>query len=294
MSAEDYDPPTDPLQILHDDHELLAVNKPASLLSVPGKGAHLADCLLTRVQEVFPTALLVHRLDRDTSGVMVFALTPHAQRHLGLQFERRKTKKTYIARVWGEMIGDEGTVDLPLIVDWPNRPLQKVCHETGKPAQTDWRVLRRGGGETRVRLHPLTGRSHQLRVHMLSLGHPILGDPFYASGAARDFPRLMLHAERLKLRHPDGGRRRRRPRRQHWKPENSRGVAATGESGSARFSGRSPVRSGSSLGNDGIVRKPKSNRAVGNERPELGPGDGNRPSRRRWSMRWACWLSVTT
>jgi len=205
MSAWDYDPPTDPLQILHDDHELLAVNKPAGLLSVPGKGAHLADCLLTRVQEVFPTALLVHRLDRDTSGVMVFALTPHAQRHLGLQFERRKTKKTYVARVWGEMAEDAGTVDLPLIVDWPNRPLQKVCHQTGKPAQTDWRVLRRGGGETRVRLHPLTGRSHQLRVHMLSLGHPILGDPFYASGEALNHPRMMLHAEELRVHHPDGG-----------------------------------------------------------------------------------------
>ena len=205
MSAEDYDPPQEPLKILHEDHEVLAVEKPAGLLSVPGRGPHLADCLLSRVVAAYPTALLVHRLDRDTSGVMVFALTPHAQRHLGLQFERRHTRKTYVARVWGEVAEDAGTVDLPLIVDWPNRPLQKVCHETGKQAITDWKVVRRGDGETRMRLPPLTGRSHQLRVHMLSLGHPILGDPFYASGPARDFPRMMLHAEELRLRHPDGG-----------------------------------------------------------------------------------------
>ncbi|PHQ79469.1 MAG: RNA pseudouridine synthase, partial [Thalassobium sp.] len=126
--------------------------------------------------------------------------------HLGLQFEKRQTKKTYVARVWGEMAEKTGTVDLPLIVDWPNRPLQMVCHETGKPAQTDWRVVRSGGGETRVRLMPKTGRSHQLRVHMLSLGHPILGDPFYATGVARDYDRMMLHSETLQFRHPDGGK----------------------------------------------------------------------------------------
>ncbi len=204
MSSE-YNPPQDPLEILHDDHEILIVNKPTGLLSVPGKGEHLADCLITRVQDVFPQALLVHRLDRDTSGVMVFALTPHAQRHLGLQFEKRQTKKTYVARVAGRLEPKTGTVDLPLIVDWPNRPLQKVCHETGKPAVTDWRVLKASDTESRVRMFPKTGRSHQLRVHMLALGHPILGDPFYATGAALDHPRLMLHSEELRLRHPDGG-----------------------------------------------------------------------------------------
>ena len=205
MSSE-YTPPNDPLVILHHDHELLVVDKPAGLLSVPGKGPELADCLIARIQAVFPEALLVHRLDRDTSGVMVFALTPHAQRHLGLQFEKRQMKKTYVARVWGEMAEKEGTVDLPLIVDWPNRPLQHVNHETGKQALTDWKVMRTEGGNTRVRLFPKTGRSHQLRVHMLALGHPILGDPFYAEGEARAAPRLMLHAESLRLRHPDGGR----------------------------------------------------------------------------------------
>lgn len=201
-----YDPPQDPLEILYDDHEIVIVAKPAGLLSVPGKGAELADCLLARLARVFPQVLLVHRLDRDTSGVMVFALTPHAQRHLGLQFEKRQIRKVYVARVWGRMQEDTGTIDLPLIVDWPNRPRQMVCHDTGKAALTDYKVMRRGQSETRVRLMPKTGRSHQLRVHMLALGHPILGDPFYATGPARDAPRLMLHSEALKLRHPDGGR----------------------------------------------------------------------------------------
>ena len=147
------------------DHEILIVGKPDGLLSVPGKGAHLAECLLSRVQAAFPEALLVHRLDRDTSGVMVFAL----------------------------------------IVDWPNRPRQMVDHENGKAALTEWRVQRSNESETRIRLFPQTGRSHQLRVHMLAIGHPILGDPFYAEGPARKFSRMMLHSESLRLRHPDGG-----------------------------------------------------------------------------------------
>ena len=203
--SDDYHPPQEPLRILHEDAHVIAVDKPTGLLSVPGKGAHLADCLLSRVQAVFPDALLIHRLDRDTSGVIVFALTPHAQRHIGLQFEKRQTKKTYVARIARRLEPKTGTVDLPLIVDWPNRPRQMVCHETGKPAQTDWRVLRANDSESRVRLMPRTGRSHQLRVHMLALGHPILGDPFYATGDARDHPRLMLHSEELRLRHPEGG-----------------------------------------------------------------------------------------
>lgn len=201
----EYCPPQDPLVILHEDAEVLLVDKPAGLLSVPGKGPHLADCLITRVQTVFPDALLVHRLDRDTSGVMIFALTPYAQRHLGLQFEKRMTRKTYVARVWGVPEQSSGTIDLPLIVDWPNRPLQMVCHETGKAAQTDWRLLKDEGETARVRLSPRTGRSHQLRVHMLSMGHPILGDPFYASGPALDYPRMMLHSEELRFNHPQGG-----------------------------------------------------------------------------------------
>ncbi|HID07059.1 MAG TPA: RNA pseudouridine synthase [Armatimonadetes bacterium] len=202
----EYNPPDEPLNILYHDHELLLVDKPTGLLSVPGKGPELADCLISRIQAVFPDALGVHRLDRDTSGVMVFAMTRHAQRHLNLQFERRMVKKTYIARVFGKVAEREGRVDLPLIVDWPNRPKQHVNHETGKQAITDWKVLRYGENETRLRLTPQTGRSHQLRVHMLEIGHAILGDPFYATGPARDAPRLMLHAESIRVRHPDGGK----------------------------------------------------------------------------------------
>lgn len=200
-----YAPPDVPLDVVHVDHEILVVGKPEGLLSVPGKGEHLADCLLSRVQAAFPDALLVHRLDRDTSGVMVFALTAHAQRHLGLQFEKRHIKKTYVARVWGEMTEKTGIVDLPLAVDWPNRPRQIVDHENGRPALTEWRTQRSGNGETRLRLFPKTGRSHQLRVHCLALGHPILGDPLYATGEALQYPRMMLHSESLRLRHPDGG-----------------------------------------------------------------------------------------
>ncbi|MBK4214486.1 RNA pseudouridine synthase [Paracoccus caeni] len=205
MTDFTYTPPVEAPEILHADHEILVVGKPSGLLSVPGKGEHKADCAIERLRGAFPTILLVHRLDQDTSGVMVFGLTPHAQRNLSKQFEDRKTKKTYVARLAGRLEPKTGTVDLPLIVDWPNRPRQKVDHETGKPAQTDWRVMRASDEETRVRLFPLTGRSHQLRVHMAELGHPILGDPLYATGAAADHPRLMLHAESLRLRHPDSG-----------------------------------------------------------------------------------------
>ncbi|NKX45525.1 RluA family pseudouridine synthase [Roseicyclus persicicus] len=200
-----YAPPDAPLDVIHADDHLLVLNKPAGLLSVPGRGEHLADCLMERARAAFPTALLVHRLDMDTSGVMVFALTPHAQRHLGQQFEHRQTKKVYVARVWGAVAEAEGEIDLPLCVDWPNRPRQHVNWEKGKPAKTAWRRIRVEDGTTRMRLYPRTGRSHQLRVHMKEIGHPILGDPFYAEGAARAFPRLMLHAESLKLKHPEGG-----------------------------------------------------------------------------------------
>lgn len=203
---DEYSPPQEPLKVIDHDHHLLLVDKPPGLLSVPGKGEHLADCLMSRVLAVFPEALLVHRLDRDTSGLMVFALSKMAQRNLNKQFEEQRPKKVYVARVWGTVAEKNGTVDLPLIVDWPNRPLQMVDHENGKPSITDWRVVRRLDNETRVRLYPQTGRSHQLRVHMREIGHPIMGDPFYASGEARKAPRLMLHAESLKFGHPDGGR----------------------------------------------------------------------------------------
>ena len=192
--------------VLHADHQILVVCKPPGLLSVPGKGPEGADCVIERLRGAYPEVLLVHRLDRDTSGVMVFAMTPHAQRHLGLQFERRQVDKHYLAVVAGTPEAEAGRIDLPIIVDWPNRPRQKVCHQTGRAAVTDWRRLGAVGTGTRVLLEPRTGRSHQLRVHMAALGHPILGDTLYAEGAARTHPRLMLHAERLGFRHPDGGR----------------------------------------------------------------------------------------
>ena len=202
--SSEYNPPQVPLEVLHHDADVLAVVKPEGLLSVPGKGEHLADCMMARVEAAFPTALQVHRLDRDTSGVMVFALTPHAQRFLSMEFEKRRAKKVYVARVRGVLEPKTGTVDLPLTVDWPNRPRQMVCHETGREAVTDWRVQRFEDGTTRVKLMPKTGRSHQLRVHMASLGHPILGDPLYGGGAD-EAPRMMLHAEELRINSPDSG-----------------------------------------------------------------------------------------
>ena len=201
-----YAPSDDPIEIIHMDESLLIVNKPSGLLSVPGRLDEHKDSLETRLRDIYPETLLVHRLDVPTSGVMVFALTKAAQRHIGMQFEKRQTRKTYVARVWGHMAEDSGHIDLPLIVDWPNKPRQKVCHETGKPSQTDWVVLEREAETTRVRLHPKTGRTHQLRVHLMAIGHSILGDRFYADDdALMAADRLQLHAEELALRHPVGG-----------------------------------------------------------------------------------------
>jgi tRNA pseudouridine32 synthase/23S rRNA pseudouridine746 synthase len=207
-AAMEYRPPATPAAVLHADAEILVVAKPAGLLSVPGKGAALADCLIERLRQGYPDVLLVHRLDRDTSGVMVFARTARAQRHLGLQFEKRQTAKSYVALVAGVPARRGGRIDLPIAVDWPNRPRQMICHATGRPAVTDWQVLGEPppAGPTRVQLVPQTGRSHQLRLHMATLGHPILGDTLYSDDGPAH-PRLMLHAARLGLRHPDGGRR---------------------------------------------------------------------------------------
>lgn len=210
-----YDPPQEPfLEVLHEDELLLVVSKQSGLLSVPGKAPEHADCVEARAKAHCPEARIVHRLDMDTSGVMVLAKTPEAHRHLGLQFERRKTAKSYIADVWGQPEQSNGTVDLPLRCDWPNRPKQMVCHEHGRSAVTHWEVLGKPEGfsaeqpVTRVRLTPITGRSHQLRVHMLSLGLPIVGDRFYAQGdALAASSRLHLHAEMLTVHHPQGGER---------------------------------------------------------------------------------------
>lgn len=197
-----YDPPDTPLEILHEDAQILVLNKPAGLLTVPGKLANRQDCLITRLQAARWDALTVHRLDCDTSGVIIFARTKQAQGFLGQEFEQRRAQKSYVARVHGRIAEDQGTIDLPMGSDWDYRPRQKIDLENGRPAQTDWQVIDRSADETRVRLTPHTGRSHQLRVHMLALGHPILGDQIYAPETSRDYLRLMLHAETLSLHHP--------------------------------------------------------------------------------------------
>jgi tRNA pseudouridine32 synthase/23S rRNA pseudouridine746 synthase len=197
------DPSSGPaLPLVHADAQILVLDKPSGLLTVPAKPPGPQDCLEGRVRAAWPEALLVHRLDRDTSGLIVFARTRLAQRHLGWQFERRQVAKEYVARVAGRVDGEVGCIDLPLACDWPSRPRQMVT-PAGKRARTDWEVIGREPGATRLRLRPLTGRSHQLRVHLAVLGHPILGDPLY--GDAASAVRLQLHAESLAFRHPDGG-----------------------------------------------------------------------------------------
>ncbi len=200
-----YIPPahTDAL-FLYQDAELLVLNKPSGLLSVPGRGDDKADCAASRAQAEFSDALVVHRLDMSTSGILVMARGIDAQRALSRSFELRATEKRYIAVVDGRLEG-EGEVNLPLITDWPNRPRQMVDLERGKPAQTRWRALEYDprNDATRVELIPITGRTHQLRVHMLALGHPMLGDDLYASpqGLAKA-ARLLLHACFLSIPHP--------------------------------------------------------------------------------------------
>jgi tRNA pseudouridine32 synthase / 23S rRNA pseudouridine746 synthase len=199
------------MRLVHLDAGLVVVDKPSGLHSVPAKPPGPQDCAEARVRAAFPEARLVHRLDRDTSGLMVFARSALAQRHLGWQFERRQVSKGYVARVAGRVAGEAGRIDLPLACDWPNRPRQMVCRERGRPALTDWRVIaREPAAATRLALAPHTGRSHQLRVHCMALGHPILGDPLYGDPPRRDdgpVLRLQLHAERLAFRHPIGGAR---------------------------------------------------------------------------------------
>lgn len=199
-----YTPPADlGLNIIHQDTDIVVVSKPSGLLSVPGRAETHKDCLETRVQQEFPTARIVHRLDMDTSGIMVMAMHADSHRHLGIQFEKRKVKKTYIAQICGQPEADSGRVDLPIRCDWENRPRQIVDHDQGKAAQTDWKVIKRSEDTTRIALYPVTGRTHQLRVHMQQLGHPILGDDFYAhEDAFKAADRLCLHAQDLGLYHP--------------------------------------------------------------------------------------------
>lgn len=201
-------PPHQGLDILYRDESLLLVNKPAGLLSVPGRGEQHRDSLWWRVSLEFPSALVVHRLDMATSGVMLLALNKETQRRMNEQFRERRVQKAYRAVVAGRPASDSGAVDLPLITDWPNRPRQKVDLQSGKPSLTHYRLLDYRAGEdcSRMELVPVTGRSHQLRVHMQALGHAILGDRLYASPALQQrAERLLLHARRLSFSHPFSG-----------------------------------------------------------------------------------------
>jgi len=194
------------LMVVHRDDALVAVDKPAGMLSVPGRGADKQDCAAARVAEQWPDALIVHRLDMATSGLLVFARGAPAQRRLSMAFAGREVHKRYEAVVHGLVHHDSGEIDLPLMADWPNRPLQKVDHH-GKPSLTRYRVLSRDEAlqRTRLALEPVTGRSHQLRVHLQAIGHPIVGDELYDPARASTSPRLLLHACELRLPHPVSG-----------------------------------------------------------------------------------------
>lgn len=196
------------VETLHVDDAFLLVNKPSGLLSVPGKNPLNSDCLISRVQQSYPEARIVHRLDMDTSGIMVLAIGAESHRALSKQFEQRLTHKEYTAIVYGVVENNEGAIELPLICDWPNRPKQMVCHTAGKQALTHYEVLERLEDRTRLLLKPVTGRSHQLRVHTMAIGHPILGCEFYAPPEAfKMASRLQLHATRLHINHPVTGQR---------------------------------------------------------------------------------------
>lgn len=204
-----YQPPTEPwLEVIYQDKDLIVLNKPSGLLTNPGRGPHLADCLLSRVQQQYPLAQLVHRLDMATSGVVVIALRRKAEAALKLQFANRSVSKRYLAMVWGTLAQTSGSIDVPLIADAENLPKQKVCLQTGKTAVTHYTVLQQLTDRALVELRPVTGRSHQLRLHMLHLGHPILGDAFYAhTEALAAASRLQLHAASLQLNQPYNGER---------------------------------------------------------------------------------------
>jgi len=193
----------EPTVVLYEDDDLVVVIKPHLLLSVPGRHPINRDSLISRLQLRYPEAKAVHRLDLDTSGIMVVPKHASSLSELARQFQQREVEKEYTAIVWGELKDDTGTVDLPIATDWPNRPKQKICADTGKSAVTHFEVLARDANSSLVRLRPITGRSHQLRIHMASLGHPILGCDMYAHDEAlHSASRLLLHATRLKFRLP--------------------------------------------------------------------------------------------
>ena len=207
-SQSTYTPPPDcGLDVIYRDQYLLAVSKPSGLLSVPGRGVDKTDSMATRVQAEYADALVAHRLDRDTSGLLVFPRGAKMHRQISMMFEAREMQKSYVAVVLGKLDREQGEIDLPLIVDWPNRPRHIVDTVNGKPSQTRYQVLSYDAktDSSRVALEPLTGRTHQLRVHMQALGHPILGDTLYGGNADRSHPRLLLHAHTLDFKHPVSG-----------------------------------------------------------------------------------------
>ncbi|AKE52145.1 pseudouridine synthase [Kangiella geojedonensis] len=200
-----------PVRIIRPNKNFLFVAKPAGLLTIPGRHEENKDCLITRLQNhpKSQTATVVHRLDMATSGIMVVALSKMAHREISRQFEHRETQKHYIAVVDGLVEKDQGVIDKPMIADWPNRPKQKIDFDDGKKAITEWQVLERDtkNNRTRLKLTPITGRSHQLRLHCLELGHPILGCNLYSkNGSEHKAPRLLLHAESLTITDPKTGK----------------------------------------------------------------------------------------
>ncbi|MDE2309782.1 MAG: RluA family pseudouridine synthase [Betaproteobacteria bacterium] len=195
------------LDLIYRDESLIVVNKPAGLLAVPGRGADKQDCLSARIQQEYPDALIVHRLDMATSGLLLFARGAEMQRCLSRLFREHKVKKRYAAVVKGRVDPATGEVNLPIAADWPNRPLRKIDAELGKPSLTRYCLLAHdaGANTSRVELEPVTGRTHQLRVHMAAIGHPIVGDALYGEEAGKRAGRLLLHARMLSLVHPLSG-----------------------------------------------------------------------------------------
>ncbi len=192
------------IEELYVDDEIIVINKPPKLLSVPGR--YEPDSAVTRLQQVYGDIHVIHRLDNDTSGIIVYGRNKKALTAIQQQFEKQNTHKIYEALVIGSVSGNQGCINMPICVDWPNRPLQMISHTQGRYALTRWKKLDDSGQVSRMELYPKTGRSHQLRLHMRALGHAIVGDPFYAPESAAENPRMMLHARELSFCHPVSGR----------------------------------------------------------------------------------------
>lgn len=207
MQIFTYTPPSIPwLDIRYQDRDIIVINKPSGLLSNPGRAANTFDCAINRLLQRYPETILVHRLDCATSGIMVFALNKKAESNIKTQFQNRMSKKTYIAEVQGHIVDEEGVIELAMKPDTERPPLQQVAQD-GKPSKTYFKVLEHRQSSTLVELKPVTGRTHQLRIHMLAIGHPILGDDFYGDeNVIAASKRLCLHAMSLSITHPYSGK----------------------------------------------------------------------------------------